>query len=51
MKDEPSYLAFARQNVQDNQPTSPVLVRALLERIDRDAMQLEYLRNLTTRLH
>jgi len=34
-QDEPSYLAFARANVRDAQPSSPAIVSGLLERGDR----------------
>jgi hypothetical protein len=34
-KEEPSYMMFARANVKDNQLTTPLVVKALLERIDR----------------
>ena len=33
--EEPSYMMFARMNVQDKMPTSPSIVKILLERIDR----------------
>lgn len=36
-QDEPSYLAFARMNVNDGLVSSPTIVRELLDRIDRDA--------------
>ncbi|ASN20681.1 hypothetical protein [Arthrobacter sp. YN] len=35
--EEPSYLAFARANVRDAQPSSPAVVRELVARIDRNA--------------
>ena len=34
MKEEPSYMMFARANVRDNMATSPAVVQALLARID-----------------
>ena len=39
-REEPSYLAFARANVRDAQPSSPAVVQELLARIDRDAADL-----------
>lgn len=33
--EEPSYMMFARSNVRDGLMTSPAIVRALLDRIDR----------------
>ena len=38
---EPSYLAFARANVKEALSSSPTIVRALIERIDRDASALK----------
>lgn len=35
MKNEPSYLSFARANVRDGYSTSPTLVAELLRRIDQ----------------
>jgi hypothetical protein len=40
MEDEPSYLAFARLAVKNGEPCSPIIVAALIERIDRDAKKL-----------
>lgn len=34
-KEEPSYMMFARANVRDNLPSTPSVVRSLLERIDK----------------
>lgn len=34
-KEEPSYIMFARANVKDGVPTSPLIVKELLLRIDR----------------
>lgn len=33
--EEPSYMMFARANVRDNVPTTPSVVKELLDRIDR----------------
>lgn len=35
VREEPSYMMFARANVRDGMATSPTVVRMLLERIDR----------------
>lgn len=50
-KDEPSYMAFARASVRDGLGVTSVIARELLARIDRQAEEIEELRNLTTRLH
>lgn len=42
--DEPSYLAFARANVRQGLPSGPILVRELVDRIDRDATTLKAVR-------
>lgn len=34
-KEEPSYLMFAKANVRDGLPSSPTIVRALLDRIEK----------------
>jgi len=34
MKEEPSYMMFARANVRDDLPSPPSIVKALLLRID-----------------
>lgn len=38
--EEPAYLAFARANTKANQSSGPDVVKALIERIDRDAKAL-----------
>jgi len=35
MEEEPSYMMFARSNVRGGAMTSPLIVEALLSRIDR----------------
>lgn len=35
VKEEPSYMMFARANARDGVPSSPLIVEKLLERIDR----------------
>lgn len=35
MKEEPSYLMFARADVRDGRHSSPVVVRELLARLDQ----------------
>lgn len=45
MKEEPSYLMFARANVRDNQMTSPGVVRELLRRIDEADAKLAATKN------
>ena len=39
--DEPSYLAFARANNRQGFPSGPIVVRELVDRIDRDASALK----------
>lgn len=34
-KDEPAYMLAARMMVKNGEPSSPVVVKALLDRIDR----------------
>lgn len=41
MKEEHAYLMFARANVRDGLPSGPVLVRALLARIDHLERELK----------
>ena len=38
--EEPAYLAFARANTKANQSSGPGVVKALIERIERDAKAL-----------
>lgn len=40
-RDEPSYLAFARAAVRNNESVSPTIARELLARIDRDSVTIE----------
>jgi hypothetical protein len=35
IKEEPSYMMFARANVRNSDMTPPAVVKALLDRIDR----------------
>lgn len=41
MIEEPAYIMFARANVRDGMPTSPLIVKELLNRIDRLEAQNE----------
>jgi hypothetical protein len=41
--EEPSYMLFARANVRDKLPTTPTVVSALLERIDRLERRIDIL--------
>lgn len=47
-REEPSYLMFARSNVRGGAMTSPRIVEALLDRIDRDASALKAASNSIT---
>ena len=44
-------MEFARDAARRGEPSSALIVRALLDRIDRLEKEKEALQNLTTRLH
>lgn len=55
VREEPSYMMFARANVRDGLPSTPAVVKELLDRIDRQDKQLlaaqAELNNVKQRFH